>query len=137
MLYTWAGESLLPQFIFYRAIPLGDRDARADPYYEGKYPTIADAVADTHRSCLVSLNPFLNRGLDEGFDKYVDISKSDKGYLAFEEASDPLDFSSQSTAPLKRYVEFLLQDGRPGRSFVNGLSWKLIGQRDQVPPPHR
>lgn len=92
------------------------------PEYDGAYPTIADAVSKTHKSLLVSVNPFLSRGLDHGFNRFNDLTER---HMVFEEASDPIDDSYQSGSRFGTYARFLLEGGKPLRSLVNGLAWKF------------
>ncbi|QCC51731.1 sulfatase-like hydrolase/transferase [Halapricum salinum] len=93
----------------------------ATPYYDEEYPTIVQRLSDTHRTFMISSNPFIFNGLDKGVDMYDDFLQ--KQYLVFESATDPRDVPKSSTdskIDLLRKVVF--EGGKPLRSFVNGLS---------------
>lgn len=104
----------------------------ANPYFDGRQPTIADVLNDSHRSYLISSNPFLFRGLQEGFPSSDYLENRD--YIVFEDGSDPVRFSFrdlQSKSKLERITSFCFRDGNPVRSFVNGVSYTLFRVRGQ------
>jgi arylsulfatase A-like enzyme len=100
----------------------------ANPVFDGRVPTIADQLAETHRSHLVSVNPFLFSGLDESFDVVADLAAED--YLLFDDATDPRKFGDETDKTgLGMYWEFLRANGTPVRNVLNGLSFKRWQRR--------
>jgi arylsulfatase A-like enzyme len=101
----------------------------ASPYFDSDLPTVGDALADTHRSLMISYNPFIFNGLERGFDVTDDLRGSQ--YMVFDEATDPRKFlvANRDTPVPKRYVRFLREGGKPIRTFVNGVSFKLWDRR--------
>lgn len=108
----------------------------ATPYFDGSYPTIADALPD-HRSLLVSANPFIFNGLDVGFDESDDLRSGQ--YLVFPEATDPIRYTMRTDhdSKQKRWLGFLFDDGKPLRSLVNGLSYKLWFRNQEAAIPRK
>jgi arylsulfatase A-like enzyme len=104
----------------------------AFPKFEGDVPTIADVLGRTHTTHLISANHFLFQGLDESFDEAIDTGRR---YMMFQEASDPMDFSSRyrDGSAIQRYVDFLTTGGKPLRSLANGLSYNLGGKNTIKP----
>lgn len=96
----------------------------ATPYFEGGLQTIAGALSD-HRSLLISANPFIFNGLDREFDEADDLRSQQ--YAVFPEATDPLRYTMRTDhdSPRERWIGFLLDGGKPIRSLVNGLKYKL------------
>lgn len=96
----------------------------ATPYFEGDMPTIAGALPD-HRSLLISANPFIFNGLGREFDEVDDLRSQQ--YSVFPEATDPLRYTMRTNhdSPRERWIGFLFDDGKPIRSLVNGLKYKL------------
>lgn len=101
----------------------------ASPYFASDLPTIGDELADSHRSLMISYNPFIFNGLERGFDVTDDLRGSQ--YMVFEDATDPRKFlvANRDTPVPKRYVQFLQEGGKPIKSFVNGVSFKLWDRR--------
>lgn len=106
----------------------------ASPYFDADLETIAGAL-DDHESLLISANPFVFNGLDRDFDETDDLRASQ--YLVFPEATDPHAFTQRTTVDrgLRRWLSFLREEGKPIRSFVNGLAYKLWfrGQNAAIP----
>ncbi|MXR51178.1 sulfatase-like hydrolase/transferase [Halovenus sp. WSH3] len=102
----------------------------AHPYFDGRYPTIAEALADTHQSYMISANPFIFNGLYRGFDEIEDLKFTNES--PFPEATDPITFNHvDSDSGLAKVRSYLLDDGKPIRSLANGIDYKLRGrQRD-------
>ncbi len=96
----------------------------AYPRFDGGTQTISEVMSKTHTTYLLTSNHFLFQGLDVDFDRTDDTGRQ---YMIFQEASDPSDFSSKynDDPRWKRYLNLLLKDGKPFRSFVNGLNYKL------------
>lgn len=96
----------------------------ASPYFDADLETIAGALA-SHESLLISTNPFVFNGLDRDFDDTDDLRASQ--YLVFPEATDPHAFTQRTALDRgpRRWLTFLLDGGRPIRSFVNGVAYKL------------
>lgn len=107
----------------------------AHPTFTGSVPTIAGALADTHNTHLVTTNPWLLRGLDEDFDT---VDQFLNPYLVFDRASDPYEFvrrSDPDKSKLNRYSRFLREGGKPFRSLVNGVAYKIgftLNPRDHM-----
>jgi len=97
----------------------------ASPYYDGTLPTIGETLGQSHRSFMISYNPFIFNGLERGFDRTDDLRGAQ--YMLFDEATDPRRFivEHHETPIPQRYIEFLRRDGKPIRSFLNGLNFKL------------
>jgi len=101
----------------------------AHPYFDGSCPTIADALADTHSTHLITPNSWLFQGLDVSFDTGSDFSRQ---YLVFRDASDPQTFSkrySDDLSGLSYLRSFLDHSDRPLRSLVNLGSYRLSETR--------
>ncbi|MFD1685884.1 sulfatase-like hydrolase/transferase [Halobellus litoreus] len=103
----------------------------AYPFFNSDIPTIADFLSETHRTSLISVNHFLFQGLERGFDYVNDIGRT---YMHFQNASDPKDYSKKynSDPRLKRFVDFLRDDGKPFKSVVNGLKYRF-GEKNIKP----
>lgn len=102
----------------------------ASPFFDRRdLETVAGALGETHRSLLVSSNPFVFNGLQRDFDE-VDDLRNDQ-YLLFEGAADPgrIRSDAETTSTLRRYLSFGLRDGKPIRSTLNGLAYKLWVRR--------
>ncbi|MGB9965897.1 sulfatase-like hydrolase/transferase [Halobacterium hubeiense] len=96
----------------------------AHPYFDGRVPTIADRLDGTHRSHIVSVNPFLFAGLDESFDVSKDLAARD--YMVFEGTADPRQFGDQTDLTgLQKFVGFLREGGTPLRNIVNGIRYRI------------
>lgn len=96
----------------------------AHPSFDGRVPTVADALGDTHRSYLTSVNPFLFTGLDDSFDVAEDLAAQE--YLVFDSGTDPRRFDQKTDAEgLARYRSFLSSGGTPLRNIANGIGFKL------------
>lgn len=107
----------------------------AVPRFDGRVRTIADALNDTHRTLVVSANPFIFNGLSDSFDFSDDLRS--RQYMLFEGGSDPgkelprIDAGSS----LEKYLRFVFQDGKPVRSLLNGVRYKLWWMRHDVAIP--
>lgn len=96
----------------------------ASPYFESEIPTIGDVLGTASDSLLISYNPFVFNGLDRGFTETDDLRGQQ--YVVFPEATDPRKFlvEHRDKPVANRYVRYLLDDGKPVRSLINGLSFK-------------
>lgn len=96
----------------------------SSPYFDGRVPTIAEAMRSTHRTSLVSVNPFLFNGLERGFEDTDDLAAEQ--YTVFESGRDPRQFAKTRDvdSSLHRIAQFVWGD-RPVRSLVNGISYKF------------
>lgn len=101
----------------------------AYPRFDADIPTVADALGETHRSLLVSSNPFLFNGLDERFDETAFLN--DREYLLFDGATDPTEFKWERgyDSPVEKYLDFLVTGGKPIRSLCNALSYRVHNAR--------
>lgn len=95
----------------------------ATPFFSSDPPTIAGELGDTHRSFLVSTNPFIFNGLDRDFDETENLRN--KQYMLFQGANDPLEFTMRYDSKSQQWIRFCLDGGTPVRSFLNGVSYKL------------
>jgi|GEM_PF-2633338 len=104
----------------------------AYPRFDNDLPTIGDVMSETHTTHLVTSNHFLFQGLDEGFDHTDDLGRQ---YMVFEEASDPKDFSAKydDDPRWRRYLNLVVSEGKPIRSLVNGLNYKVGGDQEIKP----
>lgn len=100
----------------------------AHPFFDGSVPTIAEALSDSHRSFMISANPFIFNGLYRGFDEIEDLkSTSDP---PFPEATDPVTFNHvDAGSGVAKARSYLFDDGKPLRSLANGLNHKLRGRQ--------
>lgn len=108
----------------------------AYPFFDGGTPTITEQLAETHRTSLVSTNPFLFNGLERGFRETTDLTV--RPYLLFENATDPHEFLmyNRNYGKWEQRYQFLLEDGRPLRSLLNALNykrWKRSGMNELIP----
>lgn len=96
----------------------------ATPYFTSDHETIAGALSD-YESFLISTNPYVFNGLDRDFDESDDLRATQ--YMVFPEATDPQSFTQRTDYDrgLKRWSAFLFDDGKPVRTFINGVSYKL------------
>lgn len=104
----------------------------AHPYFEQELPTIAERMAETHSTHLLSLNMWLFQGLNRGFQHQQDFSRQ---YLAFRSASDPKQYFERHDPPgpwPRRLWRFLAHEGKPVRSLANYVSYRL-GDDSLVP----
>jgi len=102
----------------------------ASPFFDRPdVETIAGALEDTHRSFLISTNPFIFNGLQRDFDVVDDLRNEQ--YLLFESGSDPgrVDAGLGEGSTLRRYLSFVRRDGKPIRSLLNGIYYKLWTRR--------
>jgi arylsulfatase A-like enzyme len=104
----------------------------AHPYFDGRVPTIADALSETHKSTIVSVNPFLFNGLSDSFDVATDLAAEQ--YLIFGNALNPRDFGNRTDAArglprIRAYITETFADGTPVRSFANAVKFKLWQRR--------
>lgn len=99
----------------------------AHPSFDSELSTISDALSDSYRSYLVSSNPFLFNGLDERFDNSTFLN--DTRTALFETGSDPEAFKWKRgySSRYERYKDFVLGGGKPVRSLLNGLYYKIQG----------
>lgn len=100
------------------------------PSFDSELPTIADALEDSHRSYLVSSNPFLFNGLDERFDETTFLNDHDSAL--FNSATDPEEFKWERghESRFERYKDFVFGGGKPIRSLFNGLHYKFRSTTD-------
>jgi hypothetical protein len=92
--------------------------------YDGAYPTVADATGQTHQSFLITQNQYV-LGLGESFDTVIDVGEQKDYSAPFPEATDPdKEKDLQQYEGLRRHIEFIKRDGKPVRSFFNGLLYK-------------
>lgn len=101
----------------------------ASPYFDSDLPTIGEELSESHRTLMISYNPFIFNGLERGFDRTDDLRGSQ--YMVFDTATDPRKFlvANRDTPLLRRYLQFLSEDGKPLRSFINGVNFKLWDRR--------
>lgn len=107
----------------------------AYPFFDGSIPTIAETMAETHHTHLITSNAYILNGLERGFDAVDDLVGAE--YMLFREATDPRRFANETDdeARMRKYIEFLRTDGKPIRSLLNGLNFKRIRySRDSVLP---
>jgi len=103
----------------------------AHPFFDGSVPTIAEALSRSHRSFMISANPFIFNGLYAGFDKIDDLKTASEPL--FESATDPVTFNHvDSGSGLKKIRSYLFDDGKPIRSLINGIAYKIRGQRNET-----
>lgn len=100
----------------------------ANPYFTQSIETIANSL-DDHLSLAISSNPFIFNGLCDGFDVVDDLRSRD--FMLFENASDPITDGAQhfSKSRAEQYLQFLFKNGKPIRSLLNGLSYKVYRRR--------
>ena len=105
----------------------------AYPKFNGHTQTIADSLSDSHTTHLLTSNHFLFQGLDAGFDNVNDLGRQ---YMIFDDAADPKDFSEtyNDNSRGQRYLDFIRSEGKPVRSFVNGLSYKFGPAYSEIKP---
>jgi arylsulfatase A-like enzyme len=104
----------------------------AYPRFDSKIQTIAGVLNKSHTTHLLTSNHFLFQGLDEDFENVRDIGRQ---YMMFPNASDPSDFSWKydDDHRWKRYLKLLYKEGKPMRSFLNGINYKLGSERTIKP----
>jgi hypothetical protein len=103
----------------------------AHPFFDGSVPTIAEALADTHQSFMISANPFIFNGLHRGFDEIEDL-KTTRNPL-FSEATDPITFNHvDNGSGVAKLHSYLFNDGKPLRSVLNAVAHKIAGQRNRT-----
>jgi arylsulfatase A-like enzyme len=109
---------------FTGALPSETGMYEAKPRFDSDLQTIAGALADTHTTHLISTNMFLFQGLHEQFDHTNDLSRQ---YLLYREATDPMNYSAayNDDPRWKRYLDLLISEGKPVRSALNFLSYRL------------
>lgn len=109
----------------------------ASPYFDADLPTIGEELSGSHRSLMISYNPFIFNGLERGFDVTDDLRGSQ--YMVFDDATDPRKFlvANRDTPVPTRYLRFLREGGKPLRSFVNGVSFKLWDWRVEGGRPEK
>jgi len=101
----------------------------AHPYFDGRVPTIAERLRETHETYLFSLNMWLFQGLDRGFSQTKDFSRQ---YLLFRDATDPLDYfrkHGSEGSELEKFCRFATNDGKPFRSLLNYLNYRRTSGR--------
>lgn len=100
----------------------------ANPYFTNSMDTIADSLHE-HHSLAISSNPFIFNGLCDGFDVTDDLRSRE--FMLFEEASDPITDGAQrySESRGEQFKKFLFKKGKPIRSFLNGLNYKIQRRR--------
>jgi len=71
-----------------------------------------------------------------GFDKIYFVGCDgfieQRPHMAFKNGSDPIDHSDKYNNKIITYLNFVLSDGKPLRSFVNGVQYKIL-QSEHVP----
>lgn len=104
----------------------------AYPRFDNDLRTIGDVMSETHTTHLITSNHFLFQGLETGFDHTDDLGRQ---YMVFEDAVDPKDFSAKydDDPRWKRYLNLVASEGKPVRSFVNGLNYKFGGDQEIKP----
>lgn len=105
----------------------------ATPLFTSDHETIAGTL--DRPSYLISTNPFIFNGLDRDFDEVDDLRIAQ--YIRFPEATDPHKFTQRTDyeAGLRRWLSFVLEGGKPIRSLINGISYKLwMGDRNTSLP---
>lgn len=103
----------------------------AHPFFDGSVPTIAEALADTHRSFMISANPFIFNGLYRGFNEIEDL-KTTRNPI-FPEATDPITFNHiDNGLGLAKLYSYIFNDGKPLRSVLNAVGHKLGRQRNRT-----
>ena len=98
----------------------------AFPYFESDIETIGEALSDTHKSMLISANPYIFNGLDRGFDITGDLREED--YMVFSDARDPAEFGDENDygSKLVTYLKFLTESDNPLKSMINGIQYKRV-----------
>lgn len=101
----------------------------ANPYFTRGLDTIADVLEDRRRF-VISSNPFIFNGLCDGFDVTDDLRSRE--FMLFKNASDPITDGAQthSDTKVQKYRDFLLKDGKPIRSLLNGISYKISQKKN-------
>ncbi|MFC7193459.1 sulfatase-like hydrolase/transferase [Halosimplex aquaticum] len=96
----------------------------AYPYLGNDVPTIAEVLSETHRSLLISANPYISNGLQRGFDELNDLLREQ--YMLFESGNDPREFEFKGSGieKIEDYLEFVFTGNTPLRSLINGLVFK-------------
>lgn len=105
----------------------------ATPIFTSDHETIAGAL--DRPSYLISTNPFIFNGLDRDFGQVDDLRSTQ--YIKFPEATDPHKFTQRTDREpgVGRWLSFVFEDGKPVRSLLNGISYKLwMGDRNTSLP---
>lgn len=106
----------------------------ASPYYSASYPTIIEKLADSHRSYVISANPFIFNGLDRGLDEEEDLV-SDQ-YMVFDEATNPREVEwNDEESKIDHYRRVIFEDGKPIRSFINGVNAFIYQRKNEAAIP--
>ena len=92
----------------------------AHPYFDFDGPTVASELNESHRTHLISSNQFLFNGLDEAFDEAERLGVWSPKFSA---GTNPMEFDSNQNG-IKKYLDFLLANGTPVRSLLNGIQFK-------------
>jgi arylsulfatase A-like enzyme len=107
----------------------------AFPFFESEIQTIGEALATTHRSMLISANPYIFNGLQKGFDLTNDLRTEE--FMIFPDAGNPAEFmkNQEYSSKLKRYLSYLSSSPYPLRSIVNGLQYRRVQKqrRSSIP----
>ena len=100
----------------------------ANPYFTEDIETIAHKLSDMERYA-ISSNPFIFNGLCDDFDIIDDLCT--RGFVLFDDASDPITEGAQRYAEskFKKYMDFVFNNGKPVRSLLNGINYKLYRKR--------
>lgn len=109
----------------------------AFPQFESDLTTIAEALAESHRSLLISANPYIFNGLDRGFDVTNDLRAEE--YLIFPGARDPAAFVAEHDydSRLRRYLGYVTTSSKPVRSLANAVKYKRVKQNRRSSIPER
>ncbi len=92
----------------------------AHPYFDFNGPTIVSELSESHYTHLISSNQFLFNGLDEEFD---DTERLGIWSPTFSAGTNPMEFDLNKNG-IKKYFDFLIANGTPIRSLLNGIQYK-------------
>jgi len=94
----------------------------AHPQFDGRVPTIARRLQESHETHLLSVNMWLFQGLASEFDWARDFSRQ---YRTFSEATDPLHyFKNGAPTSLSNIYQFIVDEGMPIRSLANYVNYR-------------
>ncbi|MFC6875017.1 sulfatase-like hydrolase/transferase [Halobellus marinus] len=107
----------------------------AFPYFENNVKTIGEILSLTHRSMLVSANPYIFNGLQKGFDVTNDLREEE--YMVFSDARNPAEFmkTHDYDNKIRRYFKYISTSSKPIRSIVNGIKYRNVmrERRSSIP----
>jgi arylsulfatase A-like enzyme len=95
----------------------------ANPHFNQNIDTIGDKI--NSETYAISTNPFIFNGLCDSFDEIDNLQN--RHFMIFESGSDPVSDTPNSDiqSRYKRYLDFIIKDGTPLRSLVNGFNYKI------------